>query len=287
VELGLFPSCAPLGYLDAKEIDKLGEKRLDPIRAPVIKQIFEKVAYEKMSGREILRWLRKINFRTPKGNFVSLSTIQILLTRTFYYGVFEYPHGSGNWYKGSHTPIITKDLYDQARGQIHYHRRGNKSTIGPFAFLRLMRCGGCGSGITAQEVYKPLKNGGTRVYRYYMCTHGKGDRMCRERYINEVDLISQLADMFEKIEIDLIGTKAQLEAEIEKWYRFDSFVTGESIPERSSERKEIDLRKYAKAIFEDGSLEEQREMLKNLKSRLIVKNKRVHLDVVTEETDEK
>jgi hypothetical protein len=50
------------------------------------------------------------------------------------------------------------------------------------------------------------------------------------------------------------------------------------VPQRSPEQKEIDLRKWAKTIFEDGSIAERRAMLQNVKSRLILKNKKLYLD---------
>jgi hypothetical protein len=44
---------------------------------------------------------------------MSLSTIYNIFTRPFYYGEFEWPIKSGNWYKGTHTPLMTKEEYDQ------------------------------------------------------------------------------------------------------------------------------------------------------------------------------
>ena len=41
-----------------------------------------------------------------------------LLNNPFYYGEFEYPRNSGNWYKGKHTPIISKELFDKVQEQI-------------------------------------------------------------------------------------------------------------------------------------------------------------------------
>lgn len=208
-----------------------------------------------------------------------LSNVQAILHRPFYYGEFEYPKGSGKWYKGVHTPIISKELFETVQVQIarYRHVQKRKSFPDTFAFTRLIRCGTCGAGITALDKFKKLANGEPIVYRYYMCSHGR-DRWCREFYVNETDLIAELLKVFDRLDIDLIGTKAQLEAEIEKWYRVEAFLTGEPVPVRSSEQKEIDLRKWAKTIFKDGSTEERRAMLKNVKSRLILKNKRLYLD---------
>ncbi|MEK7201361.1 MAG: recombinase family protein [Patescibacteria group bacterium] len=61
-EMGLWPAPAPTGYLNEKRTDKKGYVMIDPLRAPVIKQMFEKVAYEKWSGRKVFRWLKEIRF---------------------------------------------------------------------------------------------------------------------------------------------------------------------------------------------------------------------------------
>jgi DNA invertase Pin-like site-specific DNA recombinase len=285
-QMGLFPTSTPIGYLTSNDRNRPCEKDIDPVRAPVVREMFEKVAYERYSCHDVLRWLEKINFRSPNNKLVSLSTVQNILRRTFYYGQYEYPRGSGTWYQGIHTPIVTKELFERAQEQMehynHGHAKGRKSTPESFAFLRLIRCGNCGAGITGSDTYKHLKNGKVLFYRYYACTQGKS-RWCREPSINEVDLIAQLLEMFDQLDIDLIGTRAQLEAEIEKWYRIDAFVSGQPVPERSRERKEMDLRGYAKAIFEDGSVEERRAMLQHLKSRLILKDKHVYLDTLPAE----
>jgi site-specific DNA recombinase len=52
-EMGLWPTVAPLGYLNQRHIDKKCQLIQDLQRAPIIKKIFEKVAYEHYSGRKI------------------------------------------------------------------------------------------------------------------------------------------------------------------------------------------------------------------------------------------
>ena len=55
--MGLPPGPAVVGYLNEKHLDKKCQVLIDPERAPIVKQIFEKVAYEKCSGRKIFHWL--------------------------------------------------------------------------------------------------------------------------------------------------------------------------------------------------------------------------------------
>src|SRR3989344_3267165 len=85
-EMGWRPGAAPIGYLNVKEMDKRCHAIVDPDRGPIIKQLFEKVAYDKWSGRKLYHWLRfEINFRTKSNHHLSLSNIYIILQNTFYY----------------------------------------------------------------------------------------------------------------------------------------------------------------------------------------------------------
>lgn len=58
-----------------------------------------------------------------------------------------------------------------------------------FAFTKLMTCGLCGSGISAEEKYKQLKDGTAAKYIYYGCSRAK-DRYCKNQYMREEDLIA-------------------------------------------------------------------------------------------------
>lgn len=196
-EMGLWPAPAPMGYLNEKRVDRKGYVYIDPERGHIIKKMFEKVAYEKWSGKKIYHWLKfELNFKTPNGNKgLTLSNIYLLLQTDFYYGSFEYPRKSGLWYKGKHDPLITKELFDLVQQQIKSQiiRVEDKE----FAFTKLMQCGLCGSGISADEKFKKQKNGNIHRYVYYGCTKFK-DKHCKSGYINEEDLIEQFVSLMEK-----------------------------------------------------------------------------------------
>ena len=190
VEMGLWPGIAPLGYLNQKLMDKKCQLIVDPVRAPVVKQMFEKMAYEKWSGRKIYNWLRfELNFHTRGNKPMTLSGVYRLLMTPFYYGLFEYPKKSGNWYQGKHKPLIDEELFQKVQAQMKRDQivRENKE----FAFTKLFSCGFCGSSISAEEKFKILKDGTTAHYVYYGCCRAK-DRDCRTNYIREEELIDGL-----------------------------------------------------------------------------------------------
>jgi DNA invertase Pin-like site-specific DNA recombinase len=272
-EMGLRPGVAPTGYLNEKRSDRKCHASIDPARAPVIKKMFEKVAYEKYSGKKIYMWLKfELNFRTANGKkHLSLGNIFRILYNPFYYGTFEYPKESGNWYQGKHEPIITKELFDQAHAQLKSNimRTENQE----FAFTKLMICGICQSGISACEKWKNQKNGNVHRYVYYGCTKSK-DKNCKCGYIEEKELIIQFTNLIDKINLDEIGMREKIKTEVERFKKFQKNLLG--IKERV-EVGDIDIRNYAKYILKDATDLEKRELLGCLKNQITLKNKLISL----------
>jgi DNA invertase Pin-like site-specific DNA recombinase len=273
VEMGLWPSVAPTGYLNQKMMDKKGEVIIDPDRGHIITQIFEKVAYEKWSGRKIYNWLKfDMNFKTDRGNKnLSLSNIYLILENTLYYGVFEYPKNSCNWYTGIHTPLITKELYNLVQDQVKSNilRVENKE----FAFTKLMNCGMCGPGISADEKFKKLKNGGINRHVYYGCTKSK-DRNCKGGYINEKDLIKQFQKLIEDVKISEKSMRNKIKEEVSRIKKFNQLLLG---IEQDISVSSIDIQNYAKFILKEGSIDEKRELLGCLNGRIVLRDKELGL----------
>ena len=271
-EMGYRPSVAPTGYLNEKNIDKKCQVRIDPRRAPSIKQMFEKVGYQQWSGRKVFRWLRDIGFKTKNGKPLVLGNIYLLLRNTFYYGEFEYPVGSGSWYQGKHAPLITKELFDKVQANLNENFIP-KTESKEFAFTKLIKCGYCGSGITADEKFKKLKDGGVNRHVYYFCTRAKNID-CKNPPINEQGLIAELIELIDKIDIDDIGVKGAIEKELARFNKFRIGVLGHK---KESRNPEIDIRNYAKYLLAEGTIYEKRELLSYLKSKLTLKDKKIEL----------
>lgn len=275
VEMGLWPVVAPTGYLNEKRTDRPCSVIVDPERGTTMKQIFEKVGLDGWSGRRVYAWLKdEIHFKTKNGKNLSLGNLYILLKNSFYYGVFEYPRGSGNWYTGVHEPIISKELFERVQEQIK-SQEIDKSVAKEFAFTRLIKCGHCGSGITADEKFKQLKDGGYNRHVYYICTKSR-DKNCQCKPINETDLTEQLLKVVDQVSLDKLGMKEKLTEEIDKYSKFRLAVLGMQ-GEEVVKQKSIDMKNYAKYLLKDGSVYEKRELLSNLRSRLILKDKELIL----------
>ncbi len=278
VEMGLWPAPAPTGYLKEKRMDRKCETYIDPERGHVIKQMFEKVAYEKWSGRKLYHWLKfDINFKAlPSKKPLSLGNIYKLLENPFYYGVFEYPKKSGNWYNGKHPPLITKELFDQVQNQL----KGNELKTRQekeFAFTKLMTCGLCGSGISADEKYKKLKNGTIKAHIYYGCTKAR-DKNCKCGYIAESELVRQLQNLLDIIQINESSVKKRIILEVTRYKRFEQSLLGQDI---NFEVEDIDIKRYIKFLLKDGTIEEKREIMTCFQSSVFLSQKKVEFSSVS------
>jgi len=217
-----------------------------------------------------------VKFKTRTGKSLYLGNLYMVLRNHFYYGTFEYPKGSGEWYKGAHKPLISKALFDQVQEKIKVQNtRESGMQNKEFAFTKLMTCGLCGSGITADEKYKTQKNGNVHRYVYYGCTK-HNDKNCKCGYINEDDLVEQLAELMDKIEFNEIGMRKKIKEEIERHKKFQSGLLGES--ETKIKVKDVEVRNYAKYILREGQMHEKRELLSCLKSKVTLTRKSINLN---------
>jgi site-specific DNA recombinase len=200
-EMGWYPVQPPIGYLNSR-IKGKGKNDIskDPERFDIVRKIFDLMLTGTMSAHQV--WLtstEKWGLRTRKDHKLCRSSIYYVLTNPFYYGMFEYPRGSGTWYKGAHQPMITEEEFD--RIQILLGRKGKprpKSHI--FDFTGMLRCGECGGVITAEEKIKRPKNGKIHHYIYYHCTK-RIHPDCTQGSIEVTELKKQIVKKIESLEI--------------------------------------------------------------------------------------
>ncbi len=276
VEMGMRPCMAPLGYLQIMDGRSRRSKTIvDSERAPIIKDIFEYVAYGHASGRDILKWINNnTNFKTRKNKPVALSMVYNMLRNPFYYGEFEYPKNSGKWYHGLHEPLITKELFDKAQEKLDQAPTAKSWNAKVFDYTKLFQCGVCGSGVTAQEKFKKIKDGSMRRYVYYNCTGGL-NRECKQPYIREEELQSQLLELIDQVNLDQMGIQQKVIEEVERYKKLLHGVFGQK--DQLIKMYEVDPKAYAKHILREGTKDEKREILSCFKDQIYLKDKKIYL----------
>jgi len=189
-EQGLFPSYAPLGYINV-EISDNGHKvrtiEVDHTRAPLIRKMFETYGGGNHSLRATTRLVNGEGLRTRRGNELHRSTVEKILKDPIYCGDFRW---DGRVYEGIHTPIVTKELFARVQKVFSNHNRP-KQRKHDFAFTGLLTCGRCGCAVTA-EIKKDK-------YVYYHCTGFKGN--CGNSRIREEELDLKFGELVKRIEI--------------------------------------------------------------------------------------
>lgn len=193
-EQGLYPSNAPIGYKNNTMTHLI---EVDEQVASYIKKAFSLMASGSYSLSMLANSLYSEGLRGKKGNRVGKGSIDHFLKNPIYYGAFRWKE---QLKQGSHTPLISKELFDKAQSVLSGNFRPYL-TKRTFYFNSLIQCGVCGCRILG-EIKKDK-------YKYYHCTFSKGRH-------NEVGYIPEdrLAKMFEEPIKDIT-----LPDEITKWLK--------------------------------------------------------------------
>ena len=192
--------------------------------------------------------------------------------------MYEYPKGSGNWCTGSHEPIITKELFDEAQDHLNLSPRYRPRTKN-FDFVKILKCGRCGSGITAQEKFKKIAGQEKpKSYVYYNCSKYH-DHACKQPAIREDDLTIQLMEMLDYIDINTVFVSESLKDEIRRYNIFQSQLLKKDTTEVVSV-KQINLREYMRYMIANGSKDEKREILGMIQEKILLNDKKVYVEKV-------
>ncbi len=203
-DTGYRPSYAPLGYTNSRYHQKGKQEKIlvDEERFSLVREVFDWILSDKYTVSEVYRMIKEKNLLKIRGiskyssKVMSKSYLFTMISNPFYYGEFEYPVRSGNWYIGNHKPMITKDEYYRVQEIIgNKPRREQKYT---FAYTGIIKCGECGGSITAERKVKRQKNGNVHRYTYYHCTKRKHPE-CTQQCILEEDLENQVLEYLNEL----------------------------------------------------------------------------------------
>ncbi len=178
---GIYPTHAPLGYLNALGPD--GRRKIilpDPLRAPLVSRLFQEydLGLQSLKTLTVLAW--QIGLRTKKGNKVQMSGIQDILKNAAYCGKIRW---GGVTYEGTHEPLVTVEMWDRIQDRMAGRCR-NKTGFGSldFAYRGLLTCE-CGLVMTGERKKKR--------YVYYHCTGRRAG--CDQPYVKEEVITEQMS----------------------------------------------------------------------------------------------
>ena len=272
-EQGWRPGIAPLGYFN-RAFGGTKDIILDPERAPVIKEMFERAAYKGQSGRILKKWLDKVDFKSRQGKHIALSQIYLTLKNSFYTGRFEYPENSSLWYQGKHQPIITQELFDLAQKRVVIPPR-SKWGAKTLTFKGLFKCGNCKSRLIGEEKYRKRKAAHPRRHVYYHCARPLGG--CKEPYIDEELLVKQLLNYIRTTEANrpnFLNIEDKLKSSVESYLLIREEILYEQDINPNS--RPLDIVNFAKYLFYSGSVREKRDLVEAIGKQLFIRNREVY-----------
>lgn len=233
IEKGWYPGVAPVGYLNSTN-RQTGENTLirDPERFPLLRRMWDLMLTGLYTPPKILQianteWgFRTRPTRKMGGKPFGRSAIYQLFTKPFYYGEFEYPRGSGQFYRGRHEPMVTESEFDRVQVLLGKSGSPRPQRHPHFAFTGLIRCGECRQMVTAEEKHQlvcgncafkfayrtrtacphcatPIENMKNPLflqYTYYHCSKTRRPR-CRQKSVSAAELESQIDQYLERIQI--------------------------------------------------------------------------------------
>ena len=230
-EQGLYPSWAPLGYVNNAETKGID---IDFTRAGIIRELFELYAGGTISLLELTKIARAKGLKSRKGNPVYPFQIDNMLKNPVYVGDFKW---KGVYYRGKHNAIISRDLFERVQG-VRESRRWAKPFLKEFAFRGMVKCGHCGG------VMSPFQKKGK--YVYYRCTKYRGQ--CPEKAITEEKLAELLGEPLKRLRM----TEERLE-----WVRralAESFADEKRFKEQETKKLQAEgdeIERKINALYED------------------------------------
>jgi site-specific DNA recombinase len=164
------------GYISAKNAEGSHIIIPDPVKAPIVREIFERVA-NGVSQKEI-----RDDFKARE-IIISRNNICKILKRILYAGKIVVPaldNEPMQIVEGIHEPIISEKLYYQVQQELTGNRKARGKSIPKYEKLRddlhlrgIINCNCCGETLTAS--FSKGKMG--KRYGYYHCNHCKGQRV--------------------------------------------------------------------------------------------------------------
>ncbi|WP_198319896.1 recombinase family protein [Antarctobacter heliothermus] len=178
---GFYPFNAPIGYLNQGG----GQlKSLDPVRAPLIKQLFELYLTGEHSIRSLHQEMVARGFTSRGGKPISRRTVENILQNQFYCGLTQNGR-TGEIFQGKHEPLISVADFERVDA-IKQGRYTKKKTKHDHLLPKLFACAAC------ETVLTPERQKGRVYYRCH--TAGCVGKTVREEQL-EIAIVAQLSQL--------------------------------------------------------------------------------------------
>tara|TARA_R110002072_G_scaffold302796_1_gene488821 strand:+ start:10009 stop:11646 length:1638 start_codon:yes stop_codon:yes gene_type:complete len=167
---GLYPFCAPIGYLNT---GKGKVKIKDPKKYGLVLELFTLYASGEYNAKTLSKMMYKKGLRNFKGNLVNKNSLLRLLKNPFYIGLMEV---NGKLFSGIHEAIVPKNIFHRVQ-EILTGRIQHTGVIHDYTFRKRIKCKLCDYFMSGEK---------QKGMVYYRCaTKGCPTKSRREDYIEK------------------------------------------------------------------------------------------------------
>lgn len=196
----------PVGYLKVKDhITGIQNTILDPVRAPLIKKMFEMYSLGSYSLGDLEKFAKEYNltntFYAGSTQTLSKNVISSTLKDPFYYGEMLVKSHGDKLYPHKYDKLITKELFDECQrvnsGRCKENNRDKAVQTAKegkdFVFRSLITCASSGRTATTDE---KLDDRG--YINNYLIVRNPED-IKKKVYVREKDVLVEVSNVFAKI----------------------------------------------------------------------------------------
>ncbi len=259
-KVGGTPTRAPLGYLNVPEV--IGQRvihsvAIDKERAPLIREAFELYATGEYSIIELCDLLSMKGLRSRAGKKaisrpITWSTLGKILNMPYYTGDIVY---KGVRYEGRHTPLISKELFEQVQQVLKSRVNGEKQRVHTHYLKSSVYCMRCGA---------PLRiTAAKSAYLYYFCSARPKRHKCDLPYVEAGRIEESLLNCYRTVQLtdkEVDEIRAQVAINLQKGRHsaeVDAKRQTSRLNELKAERAKLMQAYYANAIPLDVLTTEQ------------------------------
>jgi len=178
---GIYPFNAPIGYIN----NGGGKaKTPDPIRAPLVQEIFKRYETGEYSIRSLCEVAKEIGLRTQRGNLLTKTNIEIILNNSFYCGIIRI-NKTGQLFDGIHETLISPKSFERVQ-DIKSGRYRKKITKHIHTYRGLFRCALCDTAMIPER-----QKGNV----YYRCHTSKCPTKTVREYMLEGEVLGMLSNI--------------------------------------------------------------------------------------------
>ncbi|QIW18561.1 recombinase family protein [Bacillus thuringiensis] len=113
---------------------------------------------------------------------------------------------AGEWFKGSHEPLIRKEIFDKVQILLHKNKKKNFGKVKNMILTKKIKCKCCGENYVSYSANSKLSDNSLKAYHYYICRKRRFPReyhsKCTNKTLSKKYVENYIFDMIESLRIE-------------------------------------------------------------------------------------